>query len=53
MRRKCNACSHQLQAYVALSRATSLEGLCVQSIDESCIRADPAVLDFYRKHSLL
>jgi hypothetical protein len=36
--------------YVALSRATSLEGLELTSFDAKCIRASPTVLEFYRKH---
>lgn len=36
------------QAYVALSRATSLEGLTVSHFDPSCVKADPKVLEFYQ-----
>jgi len=36
------------QAYVALSRVTSLEGLTLKSFDPSVVRAHPSVLEFYR-----
>ena len=36
------------QAYVALSRARSLESLRVVDFHPSCVKAHPDVLDFYR-----
>ena len=37
------------QAYVALSRARSLEGLRVIDFTQSCVRADPDVVRYYRR----
>ena len=37
------------QAYVAISRATSLEGLVFSAFDPKAIRAHPRITDFYTK----
>ncbi len=39
------------QAYVALSRVRSLEGLRLIAFDEKKVKANPTVLDFYHKMS--
>lgn len=36
------------QAYVALSRARTLDGLEIIDWDADCVRTDPAVVEFYR-----
>jgi ATP-dependent DNA helicase PIF1 len=37
------------QAYVALSRATSIEGLQVLNFNAQKIRANPRVVEFYKR----
>ena len=37
------------QAYVALSRARSLQGLRVLDFDSKCVRAHPDVLHYYAR----
>ena len=37
------------QAYVALSRARSLQGLRVLDFDSKCVRAHPGVLRYYAR----
>lgn len=36
------------QAYVGLSRVTSLDGLCLLKFDPDAIRANPKVVDYYK-----
>jgi DNA replication protein DnaC len=38
------------QAYVALSRLTSIEGMCITKFDAAAIQADPAIVAYYRSH---
>ena len=40
------------QAYVALSRCRSLQGLAINSFDAKAVFANPQVLAFYKKHRL-
>lgn len=37
------------QAYVALSRARSLDGLEVSSLSDACVKVDPVVVRFYER----
>ena len=37
------------QTYVALSRVTSLDGLYIKSLDIGKIRANPKVIEFYKR----
>ncbi len=44
----CSDISYSGQAYVALSRVSSLPGLRLLSFKSSAVRAHPKVIDFYR-----
>ena len=35
------------QAYVALSRCRTLDGLCIRNLNKECFKAHPRVLEFY------
>src|SRR6185312_10665338 len=47
----CLPCSASGQAYVALSRVRSLEGLLLSGFSRAKIRAHPKVVEFYRSLS--
>ncbi len=47
--RACRVCARAGHAYVGLSRATSLDGLCIHNISAKTIRANPKVKAFYRQ----
>jgi ATP-dependent DNA helicase PIF1 len=44
-------CFSDGQAYVALSRAKTLEGLFIAGISGTSIRTNPTALEFYRRHA--
>lgn len=43
-------CFQEGQAYVALSRLTTLEGMYLTAFDPAAVRASPAAIAFYRKY---
>lgn len=47
-------CGHIFEygmVYVALSRARTLQGLCIRNFDPEKVMAHPAVKEFYKKHA--
>ena len=41
------------QGYCALSRTRKLEDIYLKNLDISKIKADPLVVDFYKKHDII